>query len=357
MTTTRYAASAAILAAFLVGGNLAAQTPERHTLRGNDVAVFNLVGSVQVTAGSGSDVEVEVTRRGPDAGQVRIETGPIRGRETLRVIYPADRIVFRGESSGGRWFGDSRTTISVADDGTFGYSDGWRDNRVEIRSSGSGLEAYSDVVVRVPRNRRIAVHLAAGSASVTNVEGDITVDVAAASVTTRGTRGRLFLDTGSGDVSVTDAEGELTLDAGSGEATLTNVRGDVLQLDTGSGAVRGSEITARTLRVDTGSGRVSLRTVSCPDVELDTGSGSVEVLLTSDVDQLRVDSGSGGVTVGVPETLGAMFSVETGSGGVDFDFPVTVTRRSRGRMTGQLGDGRGQIDVETGSGSIRFRRM
>lgn len=349
-------AAAAGTAIAVAGVSDDALAQERHVLRGNDVAVYNLVGSITLESGTGADVEVEVTPRGPDASQLRVATGRVGGREALRVLYSSDRIVFRDESRGGRWFGDSRTNISVNDDGTFGDGGGWGDRRVEIRSSGNGLEAHADVRVRVPRNRTIAIHLGAGHASVTNVEGDITVDVSAASVTTRGTRGRLLLDTGSGDVSVTDAEGEVTLDSGSGEVEVNGVRGETVRLDTGSGSVRASNVTARVLRVDTGSGRVTVRGVSSPDISLDTGSGSVELSLTADVEQLTIDSGSGGITLGVPEALGAMLSVETGSGGVDFDFPVTVTRRSRGRLTGQIGDGRGRIDIETGSGSVRLRR-
>ncbi|HSA56195.1 MAG TPA: DUF4097 family beta strand repeat-containing protein [Gemmatimonadaceae bacterium] len=356
-TTVRAVSSGFVLAVAIIGvSGRRAAAQERHVLRGSDVAVYNLVGSITLEAASGSDVEVEVTRRGPDASQLRVEAGSVRGREALRVLYPADRIVFRDESRGNRWFGDSRTSLSVNDDGTFGDGSGRGDRRVEIRTSGSGLEAHADVRVRLPRNGRIAIHLGAGHAAVTNVEGDIVVDVGAASVTTRGTRGRLFLDTGSGDVSVTDAVGEVTLDSGSGEVEMSGVRGELIELDTGSGSVRASDVSARVLRVDTGSGRVALRGVSSPDIRLDTGSGSVELLLTSDVEQLSIDSGSGGITLGVPESLGAMLSVETGSGGVDFDFPVTVTQRGRGRVTGQIGDGRGRIDIETGSGSVRFRR-
>lgn len=351
--SNRFVLAAAAIAVAGAGADVSAQ--ERHALRGNAVAVYNLVGSISLESGTGSDVEVEVTRQGPDASQLRVETGQVRGREALRVVYPSDRILFRSDSRGSRWFGDSRTTLSVNDDGTFG--DGGRgDRRVEIRSSGSGLEAHADVRVRVPRNRTISIHLGAGHATVTNVDGDISVDVSAASVTTRGTRGRLLLDTGSGDVSVTDAEGEVTLDSGSGEVEISGVRGEMVRLETGSGSVRATDVTARLLRVDTGSGRVTVRGASSPDISLDTGSGSVEVLLTSDVEQLTIDSGSGGITLGIPESLGAMLSVETGSGGVDFDFPVTVTRRSRGRLTGQIGDGRGRIDIETGSGSVRLRR-
>jgi hypothetical protein len=332
-----------------------AQSAQSYTLRGQTVAVWNLVGSIAVEGGSG-DVEVEVTRRGADAGRLRVETGRLGSRETLRVIYPDNRIVFRGSDRRGRWFGDDDGTVYVSDDGTFGDGSSSRAGRVEIRESGAGLEAHADVKVRLPRGATITVYLAAGEATVRNAEGDITVDVHRANITTTGTRGSLFLDTGSGEVSVTDAEGEVSLDSGSGSATLTRVRGSEVSIDAGSGEVEMSDVDVRTLRLDGGSGRARLRGIRAPDISLDVGSGSVDVVLAADVDRLTVDAGSGGVTIGVPESLGATVTAETGSGGIDFDFPMTVTRRSRGFLTGQIGDGRGRIEIDSGSGGIRFRR-
>lgn len=332
------------------------QEVQRYTLGGNDVALWNLVGNIAVEAGTGSDVQVDVRRSGPDASRVTVATGRLRGRETLRVVYPATRIIYRAPG-GQRWDGDSRSTLYVSEDGTFGDGvDSWRGQRVEIRSSGSGFEASAEVRVRIPRGTRIEIHLAAGDATVSNVDGDITVDVSAANITTTGTRGALTLDTGSGEVKVTDADGELVLDAGSGDVTLTRVKGPSVQIDAGSGEVRATDVDTRELRLDTGSGRMSLRGVKSPDILLDTGSGSVDLMLAADVERLIVDAGSGSVTIGVPESLGAMVSAETGSGGIVFDFPVTVTRRGRDHFSGQLGDGRGRIEIDAGSGSIRFRR-
>jgi DUF4097 and DUF4098 domain-containing protein YvlB len=332
-----------------------AQGAQTYTLRGQDVAVWNLAGTIAVEGGSG-DVEVQVTRRGADADRLRVETGRILNRETLRVIYPANRVVFRGNDQPRRFFDDDQTTVYVSDDGTFGSGSRSRAERVEIRTSGTGLEAYADVRISLPRGTTIRVHLAAGEATVRNAEGDISVDVHWANVTTTGTRGTLHLDTGSGDVRVTDAEGEVSLDAGSGSSTLSRIRGTTVSIDAGSGEVEMSEMDVRSLRLDGGSGRARLRGIRAPDIELDVGSGSVDLVLAADVDRLTIDAGSGGVTIGVPESLGATVNAETGSGGIDFDFPMTVTRRSRGSLTGQIGDGRGRIEIDAGSGGIRFRR-
>ena len=347
-------ASVALAATVLVPALSVAQTPERRTLSGNDVAVYNLAGVMRVEGGTGSDVTVEITRGGRDGSRLTVESGSVRGREALRVVYPDRRIVYRqGESQ--RW-GRSRTTLHVDDDGTFndGRSDDGR--RVEIVSSGDGLDAYADVRVLVPRGKRVSVFLGVGEARIENVEGDLTVDVSAASVTANRTRGRLFLDTGSGEVRVTDAEGTVELDTGSGGVEVTNVRGESLRMDTGSGRLRGTDITVNDLELDTGSGGVRLARVQSRRINLDTGSGSVELDLRADVESLRIDSGSGGVTLGIPESLGAEIRIDTGSGGIDTDIPIQVKRTERNFLSGSIGDGKGEIIIDTGSGGVRLRR-
>ena len=82
----------------------------------------------------------------------------------------------------------------------------------------------------------------------------------------------------------------------------------------------------------------------------------MDLELLTDVEQLVVDTGSGSVTVHAPESLGAMVEIDTGSGGIDLDFPLEVTSVRRDRVQGRLGDGEGTILIDTGSGSIRILR-
>lgn len=344
-------ATTLVLTLVVAPASLAAQAAERRTLAGNDVGIYNLAGVLQVEGGSGSEVTVEVTRGGADAAKLSIATGAIRGRETLRVIYPDRRIVYR-KGDGGRW---SRTSLRVDDDGTFGgHDDSGR--RVDIVGSGDGLEAYADVRVIVPRGKRVSVFLGVGEAKIDNVEGDLLVDVAAATVTSTRTRGKLSLDTGSGEVRVSDAQGEVDLDTGSGSVEVINVHGAYLKMDTGSGTVRGSDIVADELELDTGSGGVRLRAVQSKRIKLDSGSGTVELDLKADVDDVRIESGSGGVTLGIPESLGAAIRIDTGSGGIDTDIPIQIRKAERNYLSGTIGDGKGEISIETGSGTVRLRK-
>src|SRR5574341_1275246 len=104
------------LLVLLLGGTAAAQQTTRHVVTGDNIAIYNLVGTLRLEGGGrGGDVIVEVTRGGGDGGQLRVETGPIRGRETLRVIYPEGDIVYGDEN--GFW---GTTEIRVREDGTFG---------------------------------------------------------------------------------------------------------------------------------------------------------------------------------------------------------------------------------------------
>lgn len=347
MVPSKSAALAATLLASLLAPEaspLAAQAGETYRLAGDRVAIYNLAGRVEIRGGEGPEVEVSVLAGGEDAARLRVETGPVAGAETLRVIYPEDRVVYEEQ---GR---NSRTRIRVRPDGTFG--DGGR--QVRVAGSGAGLRAHADLVIAVPPGKQVAVHHGAGELSASAVTGDLLLDTSAGRVTVRGGRGDLSIDTGSGSVEVIDLQGDLRVDTGSGGVHVSGVRGTHLNVDTGSGSVRVSDVRSDQLRVDTGSGGIRLAGVHASDLRLDTGSGGVDAELLSDVRSVVIDTGSGSVTLALPEGAGADVDVETGSGRIDVDLPMTVTRTGRNRLSGRIGDGGGTIRIETGSGRIRL---
>src|SRR5262245_25560333 len=112
MLRTPLTAALALLAVTLPGR---AQQPERHTLAGERVAIYDLVGQVRIDPGTGADVVVEITRGGRDLSQLKVERGPVDSRpnwETLRVIFPSDEISYPRINR-------SRTQMEVREDGTF----------------------------------------------------------------------------------------------------------------------------------------------------------------------------------------------------------------------------------------------
>lgn len=342
----------AVASALAVAGPVVAQ--ERYAVGGADVAIYNLAGEVTVTGGGSGDVTVEVTRGGRDAQRLDVQIGDLGGRQALRVIYPADHVSY----DPGGWGGN--TSIRVRSDGTWGGDrDSWfdRGERVRITRRGGGLEAHANLRVTVPEGQRVALYLGVGRISASNVNGRVRLDTHAGGVEARDMTGYLNIDTGSGAVEVSGMDGDLEVDTGSGGVRVSDVTGEEIGIDTGSGGVEADGLTARRINIDTGSGSIEMRRSSARDVRLDTGSGSVRADLTSDLDRLVVDTGSGGVSIRLPADLSARLAIETGSGGIHTDFPVMVTRRARDELHGTVGDGRGSIEIDTGSGSVRILKQ
>ncbi len=334
---------------------LQAQT-ERQTLSGERVALYNLAGEVRIERGRGRGrtVEFEITRRGADARRLRIETGTVRGIPTLRVIYPDDDIVYSPASERNRGATDSR----INDDGTWGGDNGWRGGRrVRIRSRGDGMEAWADIRVLVPDGQKFNAHLLVGELKAIDVDATLSLDAASARITAEQVRGNLDIDTGSGGIVVRDARvSTLRLDTGSGGVTLDGVTAEDCSIETGSGGVSGSAANCQRLDIDVGSGGVRLEDATAETITVDAGSGSVSLGLRRSPRSAAIESGSGGVTLNLPADFSATVDIETGSGGISSDFEIRTSRFARREIHGTIGDGRGRLRVESGSGSVRLRR-
>jgi len=342
----RYALFA--LSIVVLPASLAAQ--QRYALRGDRIAVYNLVGATTITAGSGSDVTVAVTTGGAQGGSLRVAQGEIKSRQTLRVIYPDGDILYPPL---GR---NSSTDIRVREDGTFGEHENGSDRRIRIRGSGSGSDVHADLAIAIPAGRSVSVYLGAGKVTATNVDGDLDIDASSADVQVNGGRGDLSVDIGSGSVDVSGTSGNLSIDTGSGDVKLTSVKADALSVDTGSGEVAATGVTARQTSIDTGSGSISLTGTQLGTTSLDTGSGDVLIDLAESPGDLSIDTGSGDVTLRLPATTGARLSLETSGGQIDTDFAVTVTRTGNDELNGTIGDGSARIAVETGSGDVHLKK-
>ena len=348
--TLRHLSALAALALLpaLPSPGLAART---YALSGDDVAIWNPAGQVRLEAATGSSVEVVVSLQGRDANEVRVSDEPLDGRPTLRVLYPWSRPIVYPPM--GRW---SNSGTTIRKDGTWGGSSSGLGfllgNRATVRGGGSGTEAWADLVIRVPKGRKVSVHTIAGSAELHGVDGRVLFDGGSGGATAESCRGALSLDLGSGGVHVDGFDGDLNVDTGSGSVRVSEVAGANVRLDTGSGGVTGDGITADDLLVDTGSGSVELMRVDAKRAKVDTGSGGVEMSLLTRSPDLDIDTGSGSVRLTVPPDLSARLHIETGSGGIHSDLAMTIDEKDSGVLRGTVGSGAGRVHVDTGSGGV-----
>jgi DUF4097 and DUF4098 domain-containing protein YvlB len=168
----------------------------------------------------------------------------------------------------------------------------------------------------------------------------------------------LDIRTGDGGVDVEPISGKVTITTGDGHITAQGLRGDI-RLHTNDGAIRAEGLEGR-LKADTGDGHMSIQG-RFDALDLRTGDGRIdaEVARGSKVTEAwSLRSGDGGITLRVPDDLGADLEAHTGDGHIVLDSPVTVSGTIRpSDVRGKLGAGGPPLRMQTGDGSIRVQRL
>jgi hypothetical protein len=181
-----------------------------------------------------------------------------------------------------------------------------------------------------------------------------------APVTVRGVKSETKVETLSGNVQVTDAVGRVNVESVSGSIDVNGVEGDV-RAESVSGRVELANINGD-IEGESVSGRFMMTRAKSKSVRVETVSGSISYSGTFDpAGNYVLKSHAGRLTLGLPADAGATLSLETFSGNVDSDFPVTLeSGLSRmgheSKFELRIGNGRTRIVVETFSGDIRIQR-
>jgi len=376
---------------------------QRHRLQGKRVAIYNLVGNVEVVAGSGPDVLVEVRREGRDSHLIRVAAGPIDGRETLRFIYPADRIVYRRVSP------LTMSQVQVREDGTFEGSDG---HQVLISGAAPGFEAYADLTVRVPPGHDVSVHVGFGELSARDVESQLCLHNLAGNIQASGNRGSLTIEAGAGDVKTRRVEGSLAIHAKAGNVEARDIQGPV-NIHAEAGNVKLAELRARTIELKAEAGQVDMTNASEAEnltieaqagdvhlsqirakklqltaeaggvgvekqcniddlsiraeagdvrladlrarkVDVKAEAGTVRVQLMSNAEDIGIIAEAGDVAVDVPNDIGAAVELDADAGQIEVKLPISTSVNTDNKVRGTVGNGRGRIKIRTEAGSIRL---
>jgi hypothetical protein len=326
---------------------------ERRTVAGDRLVLQNLIGQVEIESHAGPGFEVEFRVRGADATpeRVKIETRE-GGTSELKVRFPLEetrRYVYPQLGRG------SRITLNTEEGSWLSQVLG-RDQRIEVRGYGDGLEIWVDVTVKVPRDAALELTHGVGDVRARDLRGELSLDTGAGAVDVAGVEGRVAVDTGSGSVRVADVSGELGVDTGSGNVELARCKGSRISVDTGSGNVELDTVDAGQLEVDTGSGSVQGKAIGADDLRADTGSGGVRLDFARMGDgEFDVDTGSGGIALELPAGASAAVSASTGSGGIDIDIDDYDARSvSEDSAEFRIGGGAARLRLDTGSGGIRI---
>lgn len=194
----------------------------------------------------------------------------------------------------------------------------------------------------VPVGTRVTATSVSGSIEIVATQGEVVARSVSGDVRVRDATGRVEAAAVSGDVGLVNVSGQLRVETVSGEITVEN----------GSG-----EITAESV-----SGSVLLRRSRFDGIRANSVSAGISYDGPfSDNGSYRLNSHSGSIALTLPADVGAALELETFSGRITSDFPLTLqpgegTGRRNRRMEFSLGNGRARVIAETFSGNITIRR-
>ena len=237
---------------------------------------------------------------------------------------------------------------------------GWSRSEVRVRAESErgqvrvdASPSYIEIGTRGVRSRhgdtRVEVSIPEGTR--------LTVAAGSADVSVRGVKGEVDVATTTGDVVIDDASTRVSFESMSGDVQISRVQGD-LRGEAMSGEIGVTDVSGG-VEVETVSGDLTLHNVRSRSVRAETVSGSVEFEgRTERGGRYDFASHSGDVRLVLPQTLGALISVETFSGTIDSDFPITLNPGQRhGRQYEfQVGDGGARIGASSFSGGIYIQR-
>jgi len=131
-----------------------------------------------------------------------------------------------------------------------------------------------------------------------------------------------------------------------------------LTVKTGNGAIAISDVRGN-LHFDVNNGAVRLKRVA-GDVAGTTVNGAIQAELAGGVwegRQLEIGTHNGAVSVTMPSYYSAHVQAETGNGGIQSDFPMTLSGDPHPKKVDfNLGSGGPLIHITTGNGAIRLNR-
>jgi hypothetical protein len=188
----------------------------------------------------------------------------------------------------------------------------------------------------------------------------VIVNSISASISIRGAKGEVDANAVSGNVSIVDATRKVKAESVSGNVDVAQVTGDV-RASSVSGRVEVDDVSGD-LETESVSGRISMTRAQSRFVRAGSVSGRISYAGTFQPDgTYEFKSHSGGVRLSLPADVGAQVRIETFSGTVDSDFPVTLQPNTEGRSSNRriefkIGNGRSRIVAESFSGNIKLER-
>ncbi len=207
----------------------------------------------------------------------------------------------------------------------------------------------------------VLLHSRSGSITAADLKGEAKAVTSFGSITCSTFSGTtLDLKTESGRIAISDAACRTCLAVTSyGSLACNRIKGDTVKLKSGSGSLDLAAVDTPDLDVSTSFGSVKAREITTAKLTAGSGSGSINIVCTPATSAdltAEVRSSFGGIDFTAPPRFSGQVDLRTDFGSIHTALPVTVSGNlDKKKVVGTVGEGKGLLRLQTGSGSIDLR--
>lgn len=214
--------------------------------------------------------------------------------------------------------------------------------RITVEPNARRSRGAGELELTVPFGTHVVLETHSASVAVAGVKGDVKAESLSGGISIADAAGKVIAESVSGGIEISRLTGDLRVESVSGRLELSGISGDI-DAESVSGRITVVGARSKSVRAESVSGRVAYSSPLDP------------------AGNYKFASHSGTLTLALPSASGATVSLETFSGNVDSDFPVTLQSGTSGRhhdnkFEFRIGNGRARVIAETFSGNILIRR-
>jgi len=239
---------------------------------------------------------------------------------------------------------------------------------------GGGSDSFGsvDFLITVPHQCRIDAKNTSGDISVTDVVGNIIILGTSGNQRLENIEGDVNLSAISGGISLYGIKGQIEVETASSDMEMGSIIGRI-DIHSTSGSKKGDDIsgmvtiaqTSGTVTLNRLNGDLRIKSTS-GDIAIGQEEGSINILshsgrveigteLVSDRDYY-VETTTGDILFKVPEVSSGSVRLETISGEISAEIPMSVKASSDKKLTGSFGKGGPLIALITSSGDVRLEQ-
>ena len=334
------ASAAAALLAVALAATAGGCDEDRRTSR------YEETSQVTLPLGSQTRIVVENAR-----GTVRLRTSDT----TLVRVEARKRTAARGQEAARALAGEVR--VEVVREGTdlrlvVHYPERISSSSTSVRVLGKEMlrrRADVDLHLAIPRDRPVKVVTKSGDLTCEGSSGPLEFWTTSGDARVDAHTGSLVMHSTSGDLSADLVTGALDFESTSGDLEVADV-GGALAVSTVSGDVA-AERARGAAAVSTTSGDVNLGSAT-GRLGVATASGDVDARVEGELQNISIETTSGGVSLGLPDPARGRLEVVTASGDIVARIPMTLEQANRRRLVGVLGPGAAVVSIHTASGDV-----